>query len=187
MIRLTFFDVMGRSACNKSGIAVAEYLYDDDGKELRRTFSSLTGRTGIMGCERAHSVVLDMDAEGNVVERRYQDMNGKLVNDRNGIARVCRTFTLGHRCVNERTLDSDGNLAPNEDGVAEMEIEYYDDGKIKQYTFSAPLGRCGVMGFDLAQRIVLELSVDGECVGRRIYDAEGRLLTDVPEQRNDKP
>lgn len=187
MIRLTFFDVMGRSACNKSGIAVAEYLYDDDGKELRRTFSSLTGRTGIMGCERAHSVVLDMDAEGNVVERRYQDMNGKLVNDRNGIARVCRTFTLGHRCVNERTLDSDGNLAPNEDGVAEMEIEYYDDGKIKQYTLSAPLGRCGVMGFDLAQRIVLELSVDGECVGRRIYDADGRLLTDVPEQRNDKP
>lgn len=85
LVSLCYLDENGISSCNKEGIMLITFRYDEDGSREIAYYSDENGTERTEGYHGVYCEELTYDANGNLTKRRQKDKQGRWCCDDNGV------------------------------------------------------------------------------------------------------
>ncbi len=140
-IERRYQDKNGKNAISTDeGISITRFDYNEQGDETRFSFFDENGDPAFGKFRNAFYSVLEMtsDVNGNLLERRYYDINGKPWKGESGCEVIKHIYDTDGNDIEDICCDSSGNLSEDDEGIAKYQTLYDEYGrKIAEYNFDS--------------------------------------------------
>lgn len=110
----------------KNGLGIEKTHYTPDGKHVQATaYYDKTEQPIGFGANRIHRILVECDAQSELIRTSFRNLEGELVNGWYGYAIEEKVFDEKGRMVALRYMDSEKEMVNNEElGVAEFRYDY---------------------------------------------------------------
>lgn len=122
------------------GIAITRINYNEQGYETRFSFFDEKGNPAFGKFENGFFSIAEMirDVNGNLLESRYYDINGKPWKGEAGCEVIKHIYDTDGNGIEVICCDSSGNLSEDDEGIAKCQTLYDEYGrKIAEYNFDS--------------------------------------------------
>lgn len=134
LVRGTVYGTNGQTIKCGSAVPFVEIEYDSYGRRTKIITEANEGEGGIYGSADINKAQFSFDEYGNETNVLFVALSGR----HEGVRQICRTFDGKDKCIREWTLDENGSLATNANGIAKMEYTFDGDRLIQSDLYSLP-------------------------------------------------